>query len=395
MCRSRFSHKLFFKIILACCIALIYLQFQLLSSADRNRLVQALQLESDEYIPKIVDWKITCNALIYENPDLQNDGFEVNKTGYLNVLLWENIFGFSINSFLTQPLFPRQPSKFLVASSAFVKLNRDYYGQWIVGYLRVDVTGEYRFALSSDDSSEFWISTDEVAENVRRVAQVGDGYAPGWTSFGQHAKYVNQVSDPIVLQKCEKYFIQIIHKQAVGTGFVAVSWNRPGSRSFHIITSAYLSPLFRMPKHSLKFIPPTGERFDNLNGAFKMQRENKLSLESPAEYVDTQRLDHKLTQSAIGTCRLLRGTRNLTTVQATQGTQQLITDVYPEPRTYKIDFIKDIRNEDKLLKALQGKRGTLRKKNAKAVVRKFLTLMEETNPGYDVRLSNSFKNLNN
>ncbi|XP_031564861.1 uncharacterized protein LOC116300193 isoform X2 [Actinia tenebrosa] len=380
MCRSRASYKLIFKIILACCVALIYLQFQLLSSADRNRLVHTLQFKSDEYIPEIVDWKRACNASKYaEQPDLQNYDFETKKAGYLNVLLWENISGFSVNSFLTQPLFPRQPSKFLVAPSAFVKIKKAYYGQWIVGYLHVDITGEYRFALSSDDSSEFWISTDERAENVRRVAQVGDGYAPGWTSLGQHAKYVNQVSDQIILQKCKKYFIQVVHKQAVGDGFVAVSWNRAGSQSFHIITGAYLLPLMRMSKHLLTFIPPVGEQFKSLNAAFKMQRENKLSLESPAEYIDTQRLDRTLIQSAIGTCPLqkLRPVRN-STPNITQGSQQLITDVYPGPWAYKI---KDKSNDNTFLKALQGKRaGILSKKKAKAVVRKFMTLMEERNP---------------
>lgn len=364
---------------------MIYLQFQLLSSADRNRLVQALQFESDKHISKIVDWEKTCQDYTFaKSPEFENDGFKVNNTGYLNVLLWENILGSNINSFLTQPLFPRQPSKFLAASSSFVKLDKAYYGQWIVGYLQVDITGEYIFALSSDDSSEFWISTNDLAENVKRVAQVGDGYAAGWTSFGQHAKYVNQVSDPIILQKCEKYFIQIVHKQAVGSGFVAVSWNQPGGRSFHVITSAYLFPLFPLPKHTLKSISPAEKQFGSLNAAFQMQRQNKLSLELPPEYLELQQLDRKSIQSAIGLCGLLKARNPTTSTVMTQGTQPLITDVHPEPLAYMIDNNKDMSNEDKLFKALQGKRGIMPKKDSKAVVRKFMALMEDAKPGYEM-----------
>jgi hypothetical protein len=378
--RRRCSPKQFLKIILACCVALAYLEFQLMPITKRNHLVHVLQLKKDESQPEMVQWKEICNPKQSSKKDktgLQNDNSE-NKTGNLNVLIWENIIGSSINSLLTQPMFPRQPSEVLLTSSAFVKLDSIYYGQWIVGYLQLDETGEFQFALSSDDSSELWLSTDESAGNARRIATVGDGNSPGWTRLGQHTRYPNQISSPITLKKCNKYFIEVIHKQSLGAGFVTVSWKRPAGERFHIITGTYLSPLFPSTTTS-QAIQAGGDQFENLKAAFERQREKKLSLELRSDYADVGGLHSKLTNSVISTC--LQGTYKAN--PASQAIQISITDVYPASQKYKINLSKEPSNDDKLLKELQGKRGILTKKAAKAIVGRYLVFLEEAHPGYE------------
>lgn len=231
---------LLLKLTFACSIAFMYIQIQLLPMHKKNQIVRRLTLKEERLPKHQVDWKEICKSNITNQDGIH---LHTNSSVKMNIFRWNNVTGSSINSLIKHPWFPRQPSVIDFTSSGLIKLNSLHYGQWIVGYLHVDVTGDYIFGISSDDSSEFWLSNDDRPDNTQRVAMVGNGDVAGWTRLGHHTKYYSQISNPIPLQKCRRYLIEILHKQSHGDGFVALSWKQPGYERFFVVSGAYLSPL--------------------------------------------------------------------------------------------------------------------------------------------------------
>ncbi len=96
------------------------------------------------------------------------------------------------------------------------------YGARIRGYLCAPESGEYFFRIASDDNSELWLSTDENPGNKQRIAHVR-----GYTAPRQWNKYMEQLSDGIMLQAGNRYYIEVLHKEGGGNDDVAVAWNLP------------------------------------------------------------------------------------------------------------------------------------------------------------------------
>ena len=65
--------------------------------------------------------------------------------------------------------------------------------------------------------------------------------ATGWTKKNELNKYPNQISRDIQLRNGGRYYIEVVHKQGEGDGFVQVFWSNPGVTEFQLISSEYLS----------------------------------------------------------------------------------------------------------------------------------------------------------
>ena len=106
------------------------------------------------------------------------------------------------------------------------------------------LSGKYTFAISSDDTSELWLSTDENPAHVRLKAWVGNRTALSGvyrTHVAQFDKYNAQVSSPIYLRHGQKYFIEVLHKQGKGREHLLVGWKIPGSSYFQHLTRESIS----------------------------------------------------------------------------------------------------------------------------------------------------------
>lgn len=99
----------------------------------------------------------------------------------------------------------------------------DNYGRRIRGFICAPVSGNYVFWISSNDKSELWLSTDASQANRKLIASVG-----GYTNPRQWDKYTSQQSASINLVANQKYYIEALHKEGVGTDHVAVGWQLPG-----------------------------------------------------------------------------------------------------------------------------------------------------------------------
>ncbi|MGC1240370.1 MAG: S8 family serine peptidase [Chryseosolibacter sp.] len=115
------------------------------------------------------------------------------------------------------------PSRTNVLTDLVAPTNQgDHYGSRIRGYVVIPAAGYYTFWIASNDNSELWLSTDEHPENKVRIAYV-NGYTDPW----QRDKYPSQRSEPVLLYNYHRYYIEVLHKEGVGTDHVAVGWQVP------------------------------------------------------------------------------------------------------------------------------------------------------------------------
>lgn len=105
-------------------------------------------------------------------------------------------------------------------------------------------SGYYVFAISSDDSSELWLSYDKSPTSARLIAWVGNLTDIIWgaaTSDRQFTKYKSQISGKIFLTQGGRYFVEVLHKQSSANDHLLVSWKIPGLKNFSYITSSRIS----------------------------------------------------------------------------------------------------------------------------------------------------------
>ncbi|MEY3025946.1 MAG: Quinoprotein glucose dehydrogenase precursor [Planctomycetota bacterium] len=95
----------------------------------------------------------------------------------------------------------------------------------VTGVVEAPESGEYMFAICSDDDSVLKVSSDEGRAGLRAVARV-EGYA----NPGDFESQPGQVSKPIRLEKGRLYAIEALHAEGGGGDHVAIAWRLPDGR---------------------------------------------------------------------------------------------------------------------------------------------------------------------
>jgi hypothetical protein len=150
---------------------------------------------------------------------------------------WLGVGGDTVVDLTKSDAFQGKPSgsDLLPVFETPLQFNNDY-GQRIRGYLHPQVSGEYRFWISADDSAELWLSTDADPANKQRIASV-----PAWTLTRQFDKFAEQQSGGVILEAGKKYYVEVLHKDADQKDNLSVAWQIPGAERT-IIEGQYLSP---------------------------------------------------------------------------------------------------------------------------------------------------------
>jgi RHS repeat-associated protein len=104
-------------------------------------------------------------------------------------------------------------------------INVDNYGQRVRGYVTAPVDGYYTFWISSDDTSELWLSTSEDPSQKQLIAS-----EPVWTNPRTWNWHASQQSKPIWLISGQRYYIEALQKEGVGGDNLAVGWQIPGGQ---------------------------------------------------------------------------------------------------------------------------------------------------------------------
>lgn len=162
-------------------------------------------------------------------------------SGKLNVHIWDHICGPYVEQLRQSPLFPRFPSHRRFITDFTAEYKETEFGERIFGYIHSKVNGFYQFAISSDDTSELWLSTDIDPKNARLIATVFSPKGIGFTKNGDFKKYPTQISRKILLKAGRKYYIEVLHKQAKGKSHLQVLWKKPHSKTFTKIDKKSLS----------------------------------------------------------------------------------------------------------------------------------------------------------
>ena len=162
----------------------------------------------------------------------------------LDVYIWRRVCGAHISKLRKSLFFPRYPDenfRSLIAKFQFEDHGIDY-GQIIFGFVHPPNTMPYRFAIVSDDESELWLSSSEDPNQKQLIARVFKEGVVAWARLNQLHKYPDQISKDIKLQKGRKYYLEVLHKQGTGDGFVQVFWKSSQDKVFQLIGSEHLSP---------------------------------------------------------------------------------------------------------------------------------------------------------
>lgn len=115
----------------------------------------------------------------------------------------------------------------------------DNYCTRMRGYIRPTVSGSYTFYISSDDSSELWLSTDDKTANKRLLASVN-----GYSQPKEWSKYETQKSSAVTLEAGKKYYVEALHVEGYKGDHMEVGWMLPERDSITVIPGANLSPFF-------------------------------------------------------------------------------------------------------------------------------------------------------
>jgi endoglucanase len=150
---------------------------------------------------------------------------------------WLGITGNTTSSLTSSAAYPNNPSGSEQLTSLEGPVNAaDNYGARIRGYIHPLITGAYTFWLAADDNGDLLLSTDDTPAHATRIA-----FVDGWTNPHEWTKSPSQKSATINLVAGQKYYIEVLHKEAGGGDNVAVSWQGPGIAQA-VIAGNYLSP---------------------------------------------------------------------------------------------------------------------------------------------------------
>jgi hypothetical protein len=160
------------------------------------------------------------------------------------------IGGTAVSDLTNHASYPDSPSWCDQLSSMATYDYADNYGQTMQGRLWPETGGDYTFWIAGDDGIELWLSTDEDAANLVKIAE-----HVGWTSAHQWYNTPEQQSDPIPLVGGQMYFIRAFLKEGGGGDNCQVAWQGPdqpdapiqNSGDVGIITDYHFPPLSLEP----------------------------------------------------------------------------------------------------------------------------------------------------
>lgn len=234
-------------------------------------------------------------------PVLLND-VPINSTnipGVLNLHVWNDLCGLDVDRLRETPLFPRHPHQRLFLRRFQTSRDLDNYGQRIFGFIEPKVSGLYTFAISSDDTSELWLSFDDEPQNLRLIASVFSPTDSAWTEDGAFSKYPTQHSRNIRLVARNRYYVEALHKQAQGNGHIKVYWRKPGSLKLESITGQYLYSYYDDRKLNRSgFV----DGLSRLPSHVKQGKYNGLNLRDQFNYTSLPFVDSNLLRGILPTC---------------------------------------------------------------------------------------------
>lgn len=152
---------------------------------------------------------------------------------------WTGLTGTNLATLTNHARFPARPDgrELLLSFECLQRDWADNYGTRVTGFLVPPQTGSYMLAVSADEVAELYLGTNSNSAAARLIAAV-----PGPTGVREFTRFTNQVSAPLSLVAGQKYFVELRHKEGVGSDHFSVAWQRPGTNQFEVISAESLVP---------------------------------------------------------------------------------------------------------------------------------------------------------
>ena len=158
-----------------------------------------------------------------------------SEPGKVQVYYWDGISGGKVVNLTESNLYPDQPSEINELTSLNGPEDRaNNFGSLVRGYIQAPSTGQYRFFVSGDAETQFWLSTSNSPAEISLIASV-----PLYVRKGNFTQYASQTSGSISLEKGEKYYFELRHKDGSGGDHFTVDWEGPGF-SQQVVDGNYL-----------------------------------------------------------------------------------------------------------------------------------------------------------
>jgi len=200
---------------------------------------QSIQLTTASQLPFAPHW-LTVNRVADAATGLQiiatntqyiftNLGF---TAGYMERELYFNIAGAAVINLTTNAAYPNQPGAvdFPRSMGWPVENITNYYGGRMWGWLIPPLTGQYYFAVHSDDNSKLYLSTnDSPANEVLLSQETGSG-----GTFDSHT------SVAVSLTAGQRYFIEGLMKENTGGDYFYAAWKTPTNQGWTVIPGQFL-----------------------------------------------------------------------------------------------------------------------------------------------------------
>jgi hypothetical protein len=113
------------------------------------------------------------------------------------------------------------------------------FGDRLRGVFYPTVSGNYTFAIASDDASQLSLSTDATPANAVVIASVTGN---GATYYHQWNKYPTQTSAAIPLVAGQGYYIEAQHKQAGGAACMSIGYIPPSGGAMALMPATNVAP---------------------------------------------------------------------------------------------------------------------------------------------------------
>lgn len=160
----------------------------------------------------------TEHAGAFDQPEVWS-GLEPAAESSLRREVWFGVAGSAVSNLTDSAAFAGPPSltdSLRAFESEGLGTN---YGQRVSGYLLAPETGPYVFHLASDNAAQLWLSPDaNPANRVLIVEAPVAGARRDWSKW---------VSAPVTLQAGGLYYLEALHKQDTGSGYLGVAWTLP------------------------------------------------------------------------------------------------------------------------------------------------------------------------
>ncbi|MCW1923444.1 PQQ-dependent sugar dehydrogenase [Luteolibacter arcticus] len=279
---------------------------------------------------------VICTGLLLSAPALA-----APPTGGITRHVWTGAGGSEVANLTSLATFPNTPNQTSVLTTFDAPRDAaDNYGSRVFGWVHAPVTGNYRFYIHSDDSSQLWLSTNESPDQKRRIAGVS-----GWVPAGQWTNSPDQTSVEIPLEAGRYYYIEALHKEGGGGDHLGVGWTYPGQASIAYLPGNRLSTwqnVAPIANNDSDFVRPGSSVILRVlandldpNGRDTLNLSSLAIVSPPTHGTATVRSDGKLgythTGSGTGTDSLTYEIRDTTGLVSTATVSLQITDAMRLP----------------------------------------------------------------